>query len=272
MEKSVQNPTIYDFFNKKKQTSARISSRDFYKQNLPSNSKSQLVESNHLNQDQVNDFATLKSENVHLKLELSEEKKKNEALAKENTKLKSDLIQLRKLYNNACRNYVKKDMKIKMLETKIVPSGLPFEKYKTTLGEKLIKKLRLLDSKRRSDSTFVNKCVQKIYEHEISKLSNKTANGMFGKGSLTPDKKKVIEELFFERLSIEQLDEIEHEERFKRFNTLLNSSIQTIRRTKLKSKYETSEANKKPPITSMRMASEPPPLVLVSKMVYAFSL
>lgn len=256
---------IHEFFKTKKSSDDKIPASAFYKQNLPNKIKiispKETTSSDDI--EKSKELALLKRENKKLKTELIGEKKRNETLAKQNEKYQNDLKQLRSLYNNACRTYVKKDMKIKMLESKIVPSsGLIFDRHKNVLGEKLLKKLRMLDSTRRSDSTFVNKCMQKLYENDRAKCLVKSADGSHGKELLTPEKKKVIEELFLERLKIEELEENEYESRVKRLNTLLNSSIHNIRRTHLKIP-KSVVTNNKNEVKTTSISNEPPPLVSI---------
>lgn len=125
----------------------------------------------------------------NLRVQLDEEKRKNSLLSEENAKFKNDCIQLRKLYNQACRANVRKDFKIEMMEKSIAPTELIFDQYKNILGQPVLKKIRNLSEHRKSDSTFIHRCMQKLYENDPKKLENKSANGAIGTVCITPEKK-----------------------------------------------------------------------------------
>lgn len=82
----------------------------------------------------------------------------------------------------------------------------------------MLKKLRNLSDGRRADSTFVYKCVQKILENDIKIISNRKTTGSGDILILTPEKKKIIEDLFMERLTVENLDGIVFTDCFNRLN------------------------------------------------------
>lgn len=177
---------IYHFFGKPKKQNQIETASEFYSANLPNTNKNitPVQDSN-----QSNETITLKKEIESLKMQLNEEKKRVETLSNENKKYKNNLIQLRKVYNDVCRTYVKKDLKIKMLEKRAVPCRLMFDDHKDMLGEKLLKDLRKLSDGRRSDSTFVNKCLKKLYENGLDKLNKKSAAGSAKTEVLSPEKK-----------------------------------------------------------------------------------
>lgn len=228
-----KNQKIFHFFKKSLKSPTKLASEFYTAHLLNANRTAELqTESIHLNKksDETNAF---KSEIEGLKLQLNEEKMKNEVLSKANAKYKNDLTQLRKLYNEVCRTFVKKDLKIKMLERRCVSSEIIFDKYNDILGPAIIKKLRKLGDGSRSDSTFVHTCLQKLYEKDFDKLTKKSAMGSGKTELLTPTKRKIIEELFLERLTIENLDENKYMERFGKLNAHLNASIQNIRRLKV---------------------------------------
>lgn len=178
---------------------------EFYTQNLPKNDRS--VET------------PLTSQVVQ----------ENEQLKKENKKLKNDLAALTKLYNQTCRAYVKKDLKIKLLEKRLTPEGLIFEKHKTVLGDITLKALRKIDGNRRADSSFILKCVKKLYETDLEKLKYKS-----GQSEITPDKKAFFKEILLERLLHENINEDELDCRMNRLNELLKNAITTLSRPKVR--------------------------------------
>lgn len=129
-EKIERDKKIFHFFKKSSNPPINLAS-EFYNAHLPNVSKTAKLQNESIHSTQKSDeTSAFKSEIESLKLQLNEEKMKNGVLSKENEKYKNDLIQLRKLYNEVCRTFVKKDLKIKMLEKKCVSSGIIFEKYK----------------------------------------------------------------------------------------------------------------------------------------------
>lgn len=259
---------IYHFFAPQKRSTNDGSVNDFYATNLPQ--RRQIVSpkiEQAINQETAQE-KELKRENERLKLELQELQSKNQQLIKENTKYKNDLVQMRKLYNTAFRTYVKKDMQIKLLEKKVVSTGLIFDAHKNELGEKVLKKLRMLGGDRKSDSTFVLKCVRRLYESNHDKLKKKSITGSADTETITPEKKQIIEQLFFERLSNERIEEDELQQRLSRLNNLLNSAIHNIQRSVV-NKTPTSKTKKPLPSLTRLVFDEPPPLVAIESTIGA---
>lgn len=109
---------IYNFFRKTAKPTQSAS--DFYKTHLPqlnknTNSYQQQCPPNPPSNETK---FLLKKKIANVKVDLNEEKEKNTTLSNENAKFKNDLQKLRKLYNEVCRNSVKKDLHTKMLEKK----------------------------------------------------------------------------------------------------------------------------------------------------------
>lgn len=175
----------------------------------------------------------MKDENEELKKKLKECLEECEQLKKENSKYSSDIKSLNKLYSTTCRSFVGKDLKIKLLEKKFVPQGQVFDCHKDRLGEATIKILRRLNDNRRTDSTFILKCMGKIYESDFEQLKKTTACGRAASGKLSPEKRSFIEDIFIERLSNAQLDEAETNQRFSHLNELINTAINNILRPKV---------------------------------------
>lgn len=112
MKRSASKPQsnqIYNFFPKKARADVTIS--DFYSQNLPKIPtepiREKVIENNNSNDH-------FKKENEELKLKIKNLEAENEKLKSENKKYVSDLKSLKKMYNNACSLYVKKDARKKI--------------------------------------------------------------------------------------------------------------------------------------------------------------
>lgn len=218
MKKSKENK-IYSFFPKSK--SANVSASDFYANHLPT------ITQNSEPQSETDD--DLKKENVILKSKVAEMEEKNDALNKANKKLRDDLTALKKLYNATCQSYVQKDLKVKLLAKKNVKSTHLFDSYKQVLGADTIKVLRRLDSSKRKDSTFVLRCMKKLCDND-EQLKNVRACGRKENTMLSPEKRKIIDEIFIERLANETTENTEFNERYVRLNGLINSAIHNMLR------------------------------------------
>lgn len=232
---------IYQFFPKKQKQDSSLS--DFYSEYLPQQPKeaepvpqieSTIEQENKCEDETVQNIncenEQLKKENQALKLKIEKIEADNRKLKDENQTYVKDLKSLKKLYNQACNVYVKKDIQIKLLEQKCVPSGRIYENHKDSLGESVLNAIRKLKGCKRNDSTFILKIIQKLYEGETHKLTNKTACGREGKSFMSPNKRTIIDELFLERLSNESLEDGELHARYSRLNELTNFAINNITR------------------------------------------
>lgn len=159
----------------------------------------------------------------------------NNLLKQENNNLKKELaetkIQLFNLQKKICAG-LSWDCDVN-LQTKLERSKctkqLRFENHKNKLGEDTLKKLRQLSDSKQKDSTFVLKCMKKIYD--VDYLTKMSADGQ-KKNML---EKKVIDELFVQRLA-NLPTEIEFEEvnnRYQRLNSLITYAINNILRVSL---------------------------------------
>lgn len=208
LRESDSNSPIFQYFPKVSTLkNLPSSSHEFYSQYLPKKDQ----------QKQSTDTSSIDVEKILLE---------NEELKKENRKLKKDLAGLTKLHNQTCRAYVKKDLKIKLLEKRSSPKELIFEKHKNVLGEATLIALRKIDGNRRSDSTFILKVMRKLYENDLKDVK--------GPGEIPPDKKEFLKEILTERLVYENIDEIEADDRVNRLNELLKNAIVSMSRSKVR--------------------------------------
>lgn len=60
------------------------------------------------------------------------------------------------------------------------------------------------------------------------------------KSNLSPQKRKILDDIFVERLAIEQIDNNEAQERYLRLNTLINYAIANIVRVSFSSDFRIS--------------------------------
>lgn len=214
---------IYHFFHCTPKTD-NASASDFYKENLPTPTNGQIQK------DENSSYQQLNLENEQLKFENQQLKSENYKLKTENAKYLSDMKNLKKLYHKACSSYVNKDLKIKLLEKKHQSVGFLYDDFKDTFDGTALKKLRALKAGKRNDSTFILRCMQALYSSG-DELKNKTACGKSGQG-MSPEKHKIVADIFMERLISESITDEQVNERHHRLNTLVNYAIANISREK----------------------------------------
>lgn len=222
---SAQN-SIYSFFSKS--NNPNVSASEFYANNLPANVIKSKPQSDKGNEIVATD-ANLKAEISGLKTKVVDLETQNKALSTQNKKLRDDLTALKKLYNATCQNYVQKDLKIKLLAKKNLSTTPLYDDFKHSLGPDTLKVLRQLNSSKRKDSTFILTCMKKLCGNDDN-LRNIRACGRMENSILSPDKRKIIDGIFIERLSNETTENAEFNERYMRLNSLINSAVNNMLR------------------------------------------
>lgn len=246
MSGNTNNKSIFHFFPKSAKPEV-VSCSDFYKDNLPNSVKEKPTAEK---QAKAKTSEVLSLENEKLKSDLKDAHSKIEQLTKENTKIRNDLISLKKLYNATCRSNVQKDFKIKLLEKKFVKENgtnsansenkIMFEQHESIFDEQALVKLRSMNETKRNDSTFVLICMQTLYANSLSTLHLKSASGNYKeKTQISPEKREIISSLMLERLSTAAMDEEDANTRYLRLNDLINNAINNISR-KVMTKYFTA--------------------------------
>lgn len=228
------SPTLPNYFLVTKRDKFE-SETDFYNQHLPETQKSSNKTAQTIFPAQPisesKQPANLQQEFDSLKCKFEELQIDYTKVVEENKKYKKDLTELRKIHNATCRGFVKKDMKIKLLQKKF-EDGLLYDRFKEQLGDNVLKALRKLSGNKRSDSSFILHCLRKLYTNPAD-LKSKSAAGTDGKDMLSPDKRDMIESIFLERLQTEQMQDSDIEERFVCLNKLINDGIYNITRPKV---------------------------------------
>lgn len=236
MERSDRNHTIYSFFPsvRRSKTPGDFFNIDIQKVLKEPSANNRIVAPTQLISG--DDTERLEKGNSALKTQLECANVRIDELTKENKKYVSDLISLKKLYNATCQSYVKKEIQLKNMEKKQMSHAeiheSLYEGFKHTLDESTIQRLRVIGDKRCADSTFILTCITKIYGNEAN-LNEVSACGRKKNKIMSPAKRKLIDDIFFERLVSLNLDETELNERHQRLNSLINSSINNISRKKV---------------------------------------
>lgn len=166
----------------------------------------------------------LKAENAKLKEQLISMKAENERLYEKNQQLMDDFAALK----NMCSGNGQEGLIIKLLEKRNIPKMLLFNNHENVLGHKTIEELKQLDDSEQKDSTFILKCMKKIFENDC--LNNVTASGR----AKTQIDKTILDDLFTQRLAHVNIEYVRIIQRYSRFNRLVNSARNNILRVSIK--------------------------------------
>lgn len=170
----------------------------------------------------------------------------NEKLKTENLKLKKDNQDLKKLFNKSNQVNLQKDLLIAQLKQQIDENSsnsasnissssqknrqkILFTQFEDKIDIAELVKLRSINDKREKDCTFVLQCLRILYKNNERLLCERTAaKNTSSKRELSPEKKSVISELFYERLSAINLNPNEEQERRSKLRSLIASGIHNI--------------------------------------------
>lgn len=167
----------------------------------------------------------LEAENLQLRVE-------NDKLRKENQKIRQELIALKQpiTITSTHHNYVKNRLKLKIHEQKCLPEVGLFRRFESVFGVETIERLRTFDNSRKRDSSFILECMRKLCADD-DQLKFVTACGRkkkSQKNNFPEEKRQILDDIFIERLAVEQADEIEINQRYFRLNELINNGINNI--------------------------------------------
>lgn len=130
-------------------------------------------------------------------------------------------------------NVLRKFEKLKKLKRNRIPNNTTFSRYKSELGQFTINRLKRIDNSRKKDSTFILECVRKLFanDKQLESVTECGRNSMMQrKTRMSPGKRKIVDEIFIERLSIDKIDETDVKERYLRLNSLISNAIGNISR------------------------------------------
>lgn len=131
----------------------------------------------------------------------------------------------KKKYHGMLAQNLKKDIQINQLENETKH----YNKFRANISAKTISKLNSFDSSVSKDSLFISTVVKDLYKNDLSKLKERTYSGRVNtkcpKHPITPEKKKVLMNLFRERVGNSDI-------RMKNLSKHVKQAIETINRTK----------------------------------------
>lgn len=266
-----------DFFFTKKKTVSELpsSSNDFFNQKLIEASE----ECENARENEVisgssigdNQSETREINEEKLKKELDEAKKEIIKLKKKVSVQKEDIKLLKHSLNASNRLCVLKDIKIERLIKEIQQTKKSevqpfiFNKFETEINASTLKDLRSVPTGQKNDSTFILKLVRYLYENNHNVLLDRSVAGI-NKTAITPKKKKIIQDILQERVTIEEEEEVRIELRTARVGTLISDAIRNIVRPLKKAVNDTVNPDTYTNTsTNTNATAGPPPLVPISK-------
>lgn len=123
-------------------------------------------------------------------------------------------------------------LKRKNQKPQCAPQRQSFGRFERIFGAETIERLMMIDGSRKRDSTFILECMRKLFGSN-EQLIWKSACGRKQRSTLTTEMRKILENIFKERLSIERLDGIETKRRFSRLSQLIYDAINNIIRVRV---------------------------------------
>lgn len=136
-------------------------------------------------------------------------------------------------YHKALIVNMKNDIKIIDLEEKI--DAQSFCEFKQFFSNETLNALQRIDKSQNSDSKFISVAVDGLYNGNMDILTKKTVSGRSNKKdkeAITPEKKKILENLFNKRLI--KLRPKEYIERSAQLTKLIRNTIDTVNKTEKK--------------------------------------
>lgn len=153
-----------------------------------------------------------------------------ETYKRKNNELLADNRQLKKMFNRSTKNNFDKDLRIADLERRektdaklqfgenVIPTpdqnNSSFSEFAHYFTNEELKALRSVPGVKNRDSSFVLFTIRYLYKNNLDILSTRTASReKNNRKQITPEKKKIIEGIYNERLRTLNLSDHEHRER-----------------------------------------------------------
>lgn len=149
--------------------------------------------------------------------------------------LRQDLLRLTETVKKLKQEYqtllienLQKDLNIREIKKKIEENK--FSSFESQLSKTCLVKLNLIGKSQKDDSTFVALALNELYNENTEAIKQKSLSGRSKKGAkkstITPEKKKILERLFAERMSYVDADT----SRGSNLNKLIRNAIDNANR------------------------------------------
>lgn len=147
-------------------------------------------------------------------------------LEKEAQIIKSELKNKTEQYQKLLIENLKKDVLISELKKEIDDSK--YIEFGAFFPSNTLKDLQLIDDVPENDSKFITMALKGVYNDKLVELSKKTLSGRHNKQQITPEKKKIIDELFYTRLK--HLPDEEIKKRRSNLSKLIRNTIDHLKK------------------------------------------
>lgn len=157
-------------------------------------------------------------------------------LEKKNRELLSDCKRLKKMFDDATKINLQKDVKINGILNAGANSHcgeqLMYSNFNGDFTETELKELRSIVISSSTDCKFITTCLRMVYKNDLKVLIHRTAEVPFdGKTPLTPTKKNRINKIYQSRLLY--VPSSEYSARLSKLNEHLKNGIRNISRSKM---------------------------------------
>lgn len=159
---------------------------------------------------------------------------KNRDLEIRNNTLQKDCKHLKKLFDESNKINLQKDIRINSIlneKSNSEESQSMFNNFKIYFTDNELRDLRSIQIRSPGDSTFIINCLRMLYKQNLQMLAYRTAEiSLENKQPITPSKKKIISNIYKERLLYVPSSEFQW--RLKKLNAHIKSGIRNIVRSK----------------------------------------
>lgn len=158
-------------------------------------------------------------------------------------KLKAELLKIQKAVDVCQRICNTKDIRIQNMSTKQTMATeatenveaartLPFQTFSNDFNDEQLSQFRSFNIEQKDDSPFIAYVMRQLYSSDLTRLSMISVTGrrrgQIKKTQMSPHKKKMVEDLFHERLM--NVNDTDAAARRSKVNTHINSAINNITR------------------------------------------
>lgn len=175
-------------------------------------------------------------------------KKEKEEIKKKTIEIKEKIALVESAIETCRSIMLEKDIEISKLqkETPLLKDSQPepmFNSFSNEFSREQINQMKSISTSNRGDSTFINFTIKCLYSGNLESLQNKTScdrnDKSTNKTAMTPHKKKVIMEIYKERLSNVAINLEEKNTREKKLNKLIKDAFVNITKSLEIQKIET---------------------------------
>lgn len=235
------NEKINFYFSSTKRSTEEVSVTDFLAKRLrlELENPNQVTTLNQRIQPDSTDHTECDRKIKLLEMQIVQLNEKIGDLENKNKILTKDCKNLKRLFDDSNKINMYKDMQINKIlsatpgnSNATAPDQLVmFHSFEGVFTKTELTDLRSVNIRSTNDSTFIKDCLRMMYKNDLLKLEFRTAEfAVDGKQPMSEKKKKIITQMYTERLSYVPKDEFPW--RLKKLNEHIKSGIRNIVRSK----------------------------------------